>query len=470
MSNFYYINNLSDYKSACEQLSTGERLAIDTETYIKPEWLNKGGSALDPHTGSISLLIAKQEKELPFVFDIISLALLEYNPSLLVQALSTSQYHIGVNYKFDIKFLKTTFNYIPSNVRDLLVMARIISNATGSKMGKAHGHSYADLCREYLNVHISGKTTLRISDWGLHPNQRSLSNSHWYDKLLYASNDVKYLFQLHDIMYQAITSPLPHTPLINTNTQHNKDNNPTTSFGLGMKDVLECECKFIIPCAVMELNGLPVNKQDLSQYQTSVNEKLDDLASSLSIQLDLDPPLYNWEGDLIPSPKALKIIRSPSGLLSLIQTAFKLGKLDNVQANTLNRISNIIDSLYEIKSKDPGGDGDSPSTNDIDNIFLDSSEAELHEELCLFELSDLNEKQDLLKLILTVKALLKQQSTRLERFINPSTGNIHSSINTNEAATGRTSSSNPNFQQIPNIYHVSIPFLFPTITNGSQSD
>lgn len=461
MSEFYYINNLLDYESACNQLNTGERLGIDTETYVKPEWVDKGGSALDPHTGSISLLIAKQEREIPFVFDIITLSSLDYNPSLLIKVLSGAEYHIGVNYKFDIKFLITTFNYTPARVRDILVMARIISNATGSKMGKAHGHSYADLCREYLNVHITGKDTYRISNWGVAPKFRSLSNTNWYNKVLYAANDVKYLFQLHDIMYETITAPMPKTCLI-------ASDNTGESFGLGMQEVLNCECQFIIPCAVMELNGLPVNQKDLLQYQNAVSEKLDALASDLCLELGLDSPVYNWNGDLVPTPRALKIIRSPSGLLSLIQTAFKLGKLDNVQAKTLSRIVNILEGLYEIKSNEQEGDGESSNSNSINDLFLDSAEAELHQELCLFELTDLNEKGNLLKLILQVKGLVKQQSTKLERFINPCTGNIHSSINTNEASTGRTSSSNPNFQQIPNIYHVTVDFLFPLATNRTQ--
>lgn len=461
MSKFYYINNLSDYEYACNQLSTGERLAIDTETYVKPEWVNKGGSALDPFTATISLLIAKQEHNLPFVFDILSLTLLNYNPISLIHALSSSEYHIGVNYKFDIKFLKTTFNYIPSHVRDLLVMARIISNATGSKMGEAHGHSYSDLCREYLDVHITGKKTLRVSDWGISPKFRVLSNPDWYDKVLYAATDVQYLFQLHDIMYSAITLPLPHTPLIHSN-------NHSLQFGLGMSEVLDRECRFIIPCAVMELNGLPINQDSLSLYQLAVSHKLDSLSCSLCSELDLDPPVYNWEGDLVPTDKALKTLRSPVGLLKLIQEALKMGKLDNVQAKTLTRIYNIIEALYSIKSKDPGGDGDTStdSSSDFDSIFLDEDEALLHQDLCLLEMSQLNEKGNLLKLLLTVKALIKQQSTRLERFINPLTGNIHSSISTNKAATGRTASSNPNFQQIPNIYHVEVEFPFP-IASGS---
>ncbi|TEX51489.1 MAG: hypothetical protein B7C55_05290 [Actinomycetales bacterium mxb001] len=461
MSKFFYINNLSDYKDACEQLNTGERLAIDTETYVKPEWVNKGGSALDPHTGTISLLIAKQEKNFPFVFDILCLTLLDYNPNLLIQALSASKYHIGVNYKFDIKFLKTTFNYIPSNVRDLLVMGRIISNATGSKMGEAHGHSYSDLCREYLNIHITGKKTLRVSDWGIAPKFRVLSNKDWYDKVLYAATDVQYLFKLHDIMYRAITSPLPHTPLI-------PSNNTSDSFGLGMADVLDRECKFIIPCAVMELNGLPVNKQDLLNYKLAVSSKLDSLSCTLCDELDLDPPVINWNGDLVPTSKAFKTIRSPSGLLKLIQDAFRLGKLDNVQSKTLTRVYNIIEALYSIKASDPGGDGEecTNSADKLEELFLDEEEALLHEELCLLEMSELNEKSKLLKLLLTVKALSKQESTKLERFINPSTGCIHSSISTNKAATGRTASSNPNFQQIPNIYHVEVDFHFP-VADGS---
>lgn len=451
---FTYVTTLEEYAQACSFLFSSPRLAVDTETYVLPEWSLKGGSALDPHTGSISLVIIKNDSSTPFIFDLLHLKALNYDPNLLVKTLESVQlYQLGINYKFDIKFFMSTFNYLPSKVRCLMVMDYLVTNATGSKLGNSRGHSYADLCREYLNIHITGKDTLRLSDWGIPLHLRSLSNPEWYSKLVYASNDVSYLFPIHDILESTICSPPPSFPT-------------TSSFGLGMANVLQLESSVIPIVAEMEYNGIECCRDTLQQYQELVEKKINELSVHIATTLNLCTPQLNWEGSFVIPDKVMKTFRSSNGLLEILQKAIKLENLPDVQSSTLSRLFNIIDSIYSKSSSPPeSGDGHSTPIEAIDELFINDEEFLLYHSLLTQDSSFLLESSSLIKDIITLKQLLKQQSMNLEKYINPKTGRIHSSFHQNQAATGRFSSSNPNGQNISNISHVLLTLLkewFPT--------
>jgi len=447
--NFTYVTTINDYTDACKTLYSSPRLAVDTETYVLPEWSLKGGSALDPHTGSISLVIIKNDSLPPFIFDLLHLKALDYDSSLLIDTLeSVKLYQLGINYKFDIKFFMSTFNYLPTKVRCLMVMDYMLTNATGSKIGNSRGHSYADLCREYLDVHITGKDTLRLSDWGIPLHYRSLSNPNWLSKLEYAANDVSYLFPIHDILEETIRTPLPTYPI-------------TQPFGLGMESVLQTECSVIPIVAQMEYNGIEVCKTTLQQYQELVENKIKELSVSISTKLNLCTLQVNWEGSLVVPDKIMKVFRSSSGLLDILQKAIKLEKLPDVQSSTLTRLFNIIDSLFNRASITESGDGHSTP---VDDIFINEEESLIYNSLIEQESSFLLESSSLIKDILTLKQLLKQQGMNLEKYINPKTGRIHSSFHQNCASTGRFTSTSPNSQQISNICHVLLTLNKPWLS------
>ena len=446
---FTYVTTIHDYITACNTLYSSPRLAVDTETYVLPEWSLKGGSALDPHTGSISLVIIKNDSLPPFIFDLLHLKALDYNPNLLIETLeSVKLYQLGINYKFDIKFFMSTFSYLPTKVRCLMVMDYILTNATGSKIGNSRGHSYADLCREYLDIHITGKDTLRLSDWGIPLQYRSIDNPNWLSKLQYAANDVSYLFPIHDILEETICTPLPSYPI-------------TQSFGLGMHSVLNTECSIIPIVAEMEYNGIEVCKATLQQYQELVENKINELSVSISTKLNLCTPLVNWEGSFVIPEKIMKVFRSSSGLLDILQKAIKLEKLPDVQSSTLTRLFNIIDSLFSKTTIPESGDGHSTS---IDDLFINEEESLIYHSLLEQDSSFLLESSSLIKDILTLKQLLKQQGMSLEKYINPKTGRIHSSFHQNCASTGRFTSSSPNSQQISNICHVLLTLNKPWLS------
>jgi hypothetical protein len=139
---------------------------------VRPEYEGRGGSALDPHTGRISLVIVQHLNQIPIIFDLVCLEALGYDPELLVKALDTAEYLLGANIKFDAKQLRGTLGYTPKKLRDVMLLGKLISNATGSKAGKAVGHSLGDLTREYLNVHLAGKGTLQKSTWATGERER----------------------------------------------------------------------------------------------------------------------------------------------------------------------------------------------------------------------------------------------------------------------------------------------------------
>jgi hypothetical protein len=429
---FEYITSLEPYAAACRFLFGSQRLAVDTETCVREQWLTKKGSALDPHTGRISLIIIQKPKSLPYVFDLFHLEAAGYNPRMLIDVLeSTVEYQLGVNYKFDMQFMKGTLNYMPERVKDVLIMGKLISNATGSKVGKGHGHSYADLTREYLNVHITGKKDLRTSSWGLGLSARILDSEWWYEKILYAANDVKYLFQLHDIMERAICDPLPNSPLLGWNGD-------SGSYGLGMAKVLKRESDFIPIIAEMEYGGMPVSLETMTLYQEGVTEALEDCGVYLSRELELDTPIRNWEGRFVPTNKALKMLRSSTGLLDILQKAINMKKISDVQGVTLKRMLDIIDLLHSFNKEDTGGDGESGvEDTGVEDIFINSDEENLFGELTIMEESELLAISPVVKSILEFKKLTKQEGMDLRKFINPVTGNIHPKYDQLGAATSR---------------------------------
>jgi hypothetical protein len=429
---FEYITSLEPYAAACRFLFGSQRLAVDTETCVREQWLTKKGSALDPHTGRISLIIIQKPKSLPYVFDLFHLEAAGYNPRMLIDVLeSTVEYQLGVNYKFDMQFMKGTLNYMPERVKDVLIMGKLISNATGSKVGKGHGHSYADLNREYLNVHITGKKDLRTSSWGLGLSARILDSEWWYKKILYGAGDVKYLFQLHDIMERAICDPLPNSPLLGWNGD-------SGSYGLGMAKVLKRESDFIPIIAEMEYGGMPVSLETMTLYQEGVTEALEDCGVYLSRELELDTPIRNWEGRFVPTNKALKMLRSSTGLLDILQKAINMKKISDVQGVTLKRMLDIIDLLHSFNKEDTGGDGESGvEDTGVEDIFINSDEENLFGELTIMEESELLAISPVVKSILEFKKLTKQEGMDLRKFINPVTGNIHPKYDQLGAATSR---------------------------------
>lgn len=431
MTDFTYVRTIQEYKEALntikedliQQINVNlpARLACDSETYALSEYKSKG-SALDPHTGRISVLIIKTDNSVPFLFDIVCLSQVEADFSKLEELFKVVDYSLWQNTKFDLKFMLSTFGFMPENVRDTYIMSCLLGNANGSKVSRSFGHSYADLCRDFLNVHITGKKDERVSTWGIGLESRNLENDWWVEKLTYASNDVTYLFELHDIMYPSLTNPLPSSPLLNEGVDVSKQ-----QWGWNMKEVLEREFKYIPVLAKREYEGVHISTTALNAVQAGIDKRLNELGAKLSITFGLDEPKYDWSMQLTPTPLALKTLRSSQGLLSCIKKLIPLGQLDTVEAATLKRILDIVDTMYSnTNSSDPA------------DVFVDTAEETIYQELTTIEESTLFRTCEIMQDVLEFKRLVKQSGMNLEKFINTDTGKVHSSFSQIGAATGRS--------------------------------
>ena len=112
---YLYVTNQSEFDASLSLLE-GDALACDSETYALPKYGAKG-SALDPHTGRISLLICKSKTQQPIIYDIIWLEHLEVCLSPLFNILRSKDYLLMHNCKFDLKMFQSTFGWMPENVR-----------------------------------------------------------------------------------------------------------------------------------------------------------------------------------------------------------------------------------------------------------------------------------------------------------------------------------------------------------------
>jgi hypothetical protein len=420
MINFSYITNSQQLYDAIQLLYSSDSLACDSETYALSKYGVKG-SALDPHTGRISLLILKTRESIPLVFDIILLNHNHVDLEPLHEQIRRKDYILGQNLKFDLKMFQSTFGYMPERVRDTMIMAKLIGNATGSKANLIAGYGYADLCRDLLNVHITGKKDLRESTWGIGVESRTLDNEWWLQKVTYAANDVQYLYPLEDILLPTLLNPLPSSPLTHPNE--------VEVWGLDMREVFEREMAYVPLLARREYEGMPVSIEMFNSLQRGAEEALNEVACDLSIAFQLDLPKEDWEGNMMPSPVALKVLRSSEGLKKCIKKALKFEALDNVQANVLTRIVEILEKLELI----------SENGEEVSSVFIDEDEEVLYKELEDLERSDLVAACGIMKKVLDFKRLSKQVSMDLRKYINMETGKIHATINQIGTATGRVS-------------------------------
>lgn len=410
---FEYVDNIERYKKAAIELYKQKRIALDVETYAKEEYKNLENARLNPHLGRIGILTIAKEGSKPYVFDLIKLENEGYDSYILEQVIKSAGYVLIHNAVFDCGMLRGQFNLRLKNVRCTYIMAQILSNATGSRFGVAKGHGLSDLCRDLLDIHITGKGELQIAEWGIDIDKRELENPIWYEMLKYAANDVKYLFQLNDIMYKVLTNPLPSSPLINGTTK-------MTEAGLGQKEVLELEFKYIPVVVEKQYNGLPIAKEILERIQESIEYECIEAAVELCKELKLETYYPDLESQELPTPKTESIFNNPKKMLDIIKKQLRV-EVGNTSTQSLERVVELIDTVYS--------DNNVETINDKENQMLNNFEK--------FEQSILETNSNIVKGFLKYKKLKKQMSMNLKDYINPATEKIHSRYNQLGTATGR---------------------------------
>lgn len=433
---FHYIIQPSDAQRALLELENSKELALDTETYVEPKWKGIIQKALSPHTSNVSILTLQGRETKPYVFDCIYLNNSGYDFNQLFTFLQQRKWLLAHNAKFDAKFLYKLLGKWLYNWRCTFVSALLLTNATSSKYAKLQGHTLEDLLRDWLSISIQnkrGKDTPRVTDWLPRP-EHSQQVGDWLEKLSYASNDVKYLFDLHDFAYSVIHAPPPQSPLYDNGVDDRKE-----KWGLDMGEVYKLEMRFIAVVAEMEWVGLPISNQMNEEFvKESYHNVYLKAASELCTYFNLDTYDDIFQSEFpIPTDGSLRILNNPNKLRDLIVREINVS-IDSVQAKIINRLVDVLDTL---------------STNG-DVYFMSNSEESAYQEILQLEESQVVKYCKLAKLVAHYKRMSKLIGTKLGSFIDPATNRIHAHYSACGTATGRSSSSDPNAQNISSRTHI----------------
>lgn len=456
---YFYCYRLEDYKTLLSELRESElcrAIGLDIETYTLLEYRGKfKDGALDPHTGSISVVTIAAKTSIPIVFDLIALEKQNYDPMLLHDFIESREYVIAHRAQFEIKWLGHYFNKpFFKNFRCTMVLSNILANATGSKFGKAVGHSLKDLVRDMFNVVLKGKGEEQITDWMPRPESILSKNTvdfqndpaavSWKSKLDYAVGDVLYLIPIHDQLMPALCNPLPPSPILGGDTLNLNDE----EYGLGQKEVVELEMEMLRVSATIEYNGLPTNNL-IQSFQRSIYDEVDNCGELINVMAELCEDFgldyyedYLSDSYIIPE-KSEKILNNPIKLKELLKSTFKLENLDSAQTATIVRLLDLLDQANKLES-----------VNDLE--FCSEDEEQLYTGIRELENSVIVKTSEIAQKLIKYKTLKKVHGMNLAKYVNPVTKCVHSNFSQCWAATGRSASSNPNQQNIPGRCYVYI--------------
>ena len=435
---FIYITELPELKKLQIDLKEDVELAFDTETYVLDKWVGIVEKALDPFTSRVALIILQGRNSLPYCIDVIELNKVwsEEDIQEFFSFLKSKEKLMAYNAKFDLKMIRATFGVILENFWDILIMVKLLTNATGSKFSNKCGASLEDVCRDYLNVKISGKGKEQISRWAVRPysNEESAIKT-WVDKLKYGSCDTKYLFELNDKLLPVLTNPLPKTVFYKNGVRGLK----REDYGLNMGEVLKLEQQSIVPIAEMEWNGLPIAKKAAEKFYNNVwnskssQNELNRVGGELCKLLSLDYNLCSPIDSNYQIPIKHSVLRNPVNLKAKISKATDLD-LDNVQKSQISRLLDIFQELEKYK------EAQESDTETQEISWSSEEEYERWQELEDLARGDLKEYSKLFSLILKYKELDKVNGMSLLSYINPETGRIHCNFSQLGASTSRLSS------------------------------
>jgi 3'-5' exonuclease len=445
---FTYINDLSNYASSCIAINESPRVALDSETYTKPQFNTPQYAAKDlrtnPHTGRVSLLQVMLDPSVGgtlFIFDLVCLEALGYDPFLLHAALSKVGYIVAQNAKFDATMLSQEIGWL-DNWQCTYVLAQMYANATGSKLWQARGMNLRALCRDWLGVNLVGKGSTQIEEWYSSPESRHLDNPQWLVKLQYAASDVKYLFQLRDALFYLTTAPFPQTALVKEQAAL------TPPYGLGMAKAVEIEFALIGIIGRLESQGLPFAPQISTEFNRALQQEVNNAGIFVCTELGLGLTTDGLWGDEIPDPRSLVVLNNPKALLAAVVAKTGLN-LTSSQAAIFRRAVDVLGILAE-----------ADLLNVPSSIETIESEAALLEEIEALSLTAKEAGLKLLQQVINYKKLSKQLSMLLTRFVNPESQRIHPRFDSLRAATSRFACSKPNIQQLPARLDLELEFTY----------
>ena len=195
---YIVIDSPIEYEKALKELSTEEIIALDTETYVLPEYKHLylqdySEGALDPHSSSVAVLAIKGRETPVYLLDIIELEKKRYDFSMLGEYLARRKVIIAHNAKFDCKFIRVITGRMLENWWCTRIGYNLIGNAHGSKFYRqATSYSLASMVRDLLGINLTGKGEEQIEDWSVRPLSKV--------KLEYVARDVAYLHPCYELL------------------------------------------------------------------------------------------------------------------------------------------------------------------------------------------------------------------------------------------------------------------------------
>jgi len=225
---YYYITSIQEGLEALKSLEASKYLYLDTEVAVKSL------KEIDFFSDKVRLIQIGNEESI-FVFDMYKIPEI----SSYLKSLLEKKGIIGHNLKFDIKFLKTNFNIFPKVVFDTMIASQVLSE------GEDERHSLAALTYRLTDYHID--KSQQASAWGM----ENLTK----EQLDYSANDVKVLRDLFSILKDKINS-IP--------TPHKATGKIREVFGIE-NAVIAVEMAFLPEVALMELVGMPVDREILNR-------------------------------------------------------------------------------------------------------------------------------------------------------------------------------------------------------------
>jgi DNA polymerase-1 len=258
---FKYIKSQEEAKKAVELLKNEIYLYLDTEVAVKN--FNK----IDFFNDKIRLIQIGTEKDI-FVFDVF------FIPDIgnLLKLVLEEKGIIGHNLKFDIKFLKTNFDIFPKTVFDTMIASQILSE------GKNERHSLLAV-------------SLREAEFEV---DKSQQKSPWHienlteEQIKYSVRDVEALRQIFPSLRDKLNEM--HTP-------HKSSGKVKEIFSVE-NAVAAVEFTFVPQLAMIELKGMPVDKNMLENMLNETQSKYQKMYIDFVRNYGVDPfspaKVSNW--------------------------------------------------------------------------------------------------------------------------------------------------------------------------------
>jgi len=271
---------------------------------------------------TIRLVQIASEEDI-FLLDLYELG--EVGVSFLKELLSKKGI-VGHNLKFDLKYM-LSYGIEPYAVFDTMIASQLI--------GDSDRHSLQKLAIHYLGEVLD--KSLQLSNWG------SIKLSK--EQLEYAALDVKVVRDLFPILLKKLNevTSISEENLLKTRT--------AKVFGL-KNPVAIVEMAFVQEVAKLELNGLPVDVEELEKLLRDLTKDLQKKAMEFLIKYRVDPMSPKQLGEVLVKKYGLDLPKTEKGNISTDDKALA-EYIEHPIVRDILYIRNVkksLDKLEEIKA------------------------------------------------------------------------------------------------------------------------